>query len=275
VPKNIRVYELAREMGMTNAEVLDLCVSLGVGVKSHSSGMVEAQADRVRRKADREGLKREVQSEEVVEEKPARSSKAKPARSSKAKPARSSKAKPAEAGAVEAEPAPEAPAVVEPVEVEEAASEPEPVDAVVAEPAEVEPTVAEAAVVEPVAAEPVPIEPVEPAEPVESSEPAEAQEVTPVVAEPEPAEANPEVAVRVRFCDLAKMNPQASGLVPAQLVLLNQQGAYILLFFLNRHFKWPNANPDPKSEEIKPREARCVPREPVRADFLAAWPRGR
>jgi hypothetical protein len=63
-----------------------------------------------------------------------------------------------------------------------------------------------------------------------------------IVAEPEPAEANPEVAVRVRFCDLAKMNPQASGLVPAQLVLLNQQGAYILLFFLNRHFK--NQMPD-------------------------------
>mgnify|MGYP002525136490 CR=1 FL=1 len=61
MPKNIRVYELAREMGMTNAEVLDLCVSLGIGVKSHSSGMVEAQADRARRKADREGLRREVQ----------------------------------------------------------------------------------------------------------------------------------------------------------------------------------------------------------------------
>ena len=40
-----------------------------------------------------------------------------------------------------------------------------------------------------------------------------------IVAEPEPAEANPEVAVRVRFCDLAKMDPKVSGLVPAQLVL--------------------------------------------------------
>ena len=181
MPKNIRVYELAREMGMTNAEVLDLCVSLGIGVKSHSSGMVEAQADRARRKADRDGLKREVQPEEVVEE----------------KPARSSKAKPAEAGAVEAEPAPEAPAVVEPVEVEEAA--PEPVDAVVAEPAVVEPTVAEAAVVEPAVAEPVPVEPAEPVEsvvPVESSEPAEAREDTPVVAEPELA-SEPVAAKRV------------------------------------------------------------------------------
>ena len=40
-----------------------------------------------------------------------------------------------------------------------------------------------------------------------------------IVAEPEPAEANPEVDVRVRFCDLAKMDPKVSGLVPAQLVL--------------------------------------------------------
>ena len=64
MPKNIRVYELARELGMTNAEVLDLCGSLGIAVKSHSSGFVEAQADRARRKAVREGLTRDVQPEE-------------------------------------------------------------------------------------------------------------------------------------------------------------------------------------------------------------------
>ena len=45
--KSVRVYELARQLGMTNAEVIELCGSLGVDVKSHSSGMVEAQADRV------------------------------------------------------------------------------------------------------------------------------------------------------------------------------------------------------------------------------------
>jgi len=64
-------------------------------------------------------------------------------------------------------------------------------------------------------------------------------------------------------------------LVPVALLRVAQpapQGAYI---FFNRHFKWPNARPVPKSEKIKPREARFVPREPVRADFLAAWPRGR
>ena len=55
------MYELARELGLTNKETLDLCESLGIGVKSHSSSVVDAQADRVRRKAEREGLVREVQ----------------------------------------------------------------------------------------------------------------------------------------------------------------------------------------------------------------------
>src|SRR3954447_14792139 len=61
---NIRVYELARELGLTNKECLDLCDSLGIGVKSHSSSVVEPQADRVRRKAEREGLVRDGQPEE-------------------------------------------------------------------------------------------------------------------------------------------------------------------------------------------------------------------
>ncbi len=60
--KKIRVYELARELGLTNKEALDLCIALGIGVKSHSSSIEDAQADRVRRKADAEGLRREVRS---------------------------------------------------------------------------------------------------------------------------------------------------------------------------------------------------------------------
>jgi translation initiation factor IF-2 len=71
VPKKIRVYELARELGLTNKEALDLCVSLGIGVKSHSSSIEDAQADRVRRKADREGLRRAVQPEDPADEKTA------------------------------------------------------------------------------------------------------------------------------------------------------------------------------------------------------------
>ena len=64
MPKKIRVYELARELGLTNKEALDLSVSLGIGVKSHSSSIEDAQADRVRRKADAEGLRRDVSPEE-------------------------------------------------------------------------------------------------------------------------------------------------------------------------------------------------------------------
>jgi len=61
LPKKIRVYELARELGLTNKEALDICIDLGIGVKSHSSSIEDAQADRARRKADREGLRRAVQ----------------------------------------------------------------------------------------------------------------------------------------------------------------------------------------------------------------------
>ncbi len=66
----VRVYELARELGLSNKEVLDLCSALGIGVKSHSSSIVDAQADRLRRKAEREGLVREpiVEPEEPKEE---------------------------------------------------------------------------------------------------------------------------------------------------------------------------------------------------------------
>ncbi len=64
MPKKIRVYELAKELGLTNKEGLELALSLGIGVKSHSSSIEDAQADRVRRKADAEGLRRPVQPDE-------------------------------------------------------------------------------------------------------------------------------------------------------------------------------------------------------------------
>ncbi|HMK98425.1 MAG TPA: translation initiation factor IF-2 N-terminal domain-containing protein, partial [Acidimicrobiales bacterium] len=64
--KKIRVYELARELGLTNKEGLELCLSMGIGVTSHSSSIEEAQADRVRRKAEREGLKRAHAPEEAA-----------------------------------------------------------------------------------------------------------------------------------------------------------------------------------------------------------------
>ena len=79
MPKKIRLYELARELGLTNKEALDLSLALGIGVKSHSSSIEDAQADRVRRRAARDGLIREHQPEEPKEAKSrARSTKAAP-----------------------------------------------------------------------------------------------------------------------------------------------------------------------------------------------------
>lgn len=49
-----RVYELARELGLTNRETLDICMTLGVGVRSHSSSIEESDADRVRHDARKE-----------------------------------------------------------------------------------------------------------------------------------------------------------------------------------------------------------------------------
>ncbi len=56
MPAKVRVYELARELDITNKQVIALCESLGIDAKSHSSSLVEAQADRVRKKAESEGL---------------------------------------------------------------------------------------------------------------------------------------------------------------------------------------------------------------------------
>ena len=54
--RKIRVYELAKELDLSNKEALDLCIALGIGVKSHSSSIEDAQADRARRKAVRDGI---------------------------------------------------------------------------------------------------------------------------------------------------------------------------------------------------------------------------
>ena len=62
--KNMRVHELAKKLGMTNAEMMALCDAMGVGVKTHSSTLIEAQADRLERRAIRDGLTRPEQPEE-------------------------------------------------------------------------------------------------------------------------------------------------------------------------------------------------------------------
>ena len=60
----MRVHELAKELGMTNAEAMELAGALGVPVKSHSSSLNEAYADMMRRRAIRDGLTRDEQPEE-------------------------------------------------------------------------------------------------------------------------------------------------------------------------------------------------------------------
>ena len=72
----MRVHELAKELGMTNAEMLDLTNKMGVEAKSQSSTIIEAQADRLRRRAERDGLTRPEQPEEA---KPAKKGAAKKA----------------------------------------------------------------------------------------------------------------------------------------------------------------------------------------------------
>ena len=162
----LRVYELAKELGLTNKECIDLCNALGYGVKSHSSSLDGAYADQVRRKAEREGL---IRDEQPVEEKPAKKPAAKKAAAKK--PA-----------ADEPEPAPQPEAAPTP---EAAAAEP------AVEPAPVSPPAESAAPADPAPAEPAAVAseptsvPAETARKVVSSKPASGRPV------PRPVESDP------------------------------------------------------------------------------------
>jgi hypothetical protein len=50
----IRIHQLANELRLSNEECLDLALTLGIAVKTHSSGIEQAQADRVRWRVDRD-----------------------------------------------------------------------------------------------------------------------------------------------------------------------------------------------------------------------------
>lgn len=53
----IRLYELAKELGLENKAVLDLCVELGIsGKKSHSNTLTDDEADRIRRSVIRQAV---------------------------------------------------------------------------------------------------------------------------------------------------------------------------------------------------------------------------
>ncbi|MEO6570465.1 MAG: translation initiation factor IF-2 N-terminal domain-containing protein, partial [Ilumatobacteraceae bacterium] len=226
--KNIRVHELAKELGMTNAETVDLCDKLGVPVKSHSSSLQEAYADMVRRRAERDGLVRDEQPEEPEsDKKPAKKSTkaskqsaAEQAAHEQADEAAAAVAAEAEAAEPVASPSPEP--APEPATV---ASEPEPAP----EPAPEPPPVAAepAAEVVPVVETPIPVavapEPVvEVAVPAPAPQPiASAPAPTPVRApadriissgRPDPSAPRPTEAPIARpDAPAARATPTASG----------------------------------------------------------------
>ena len=99
-----RVHELAKELGLTNKECMDICDALGYGVKSHSSSLDDAYADGVRRRAKRDGLIREQQPEEpeTVKKAPAKKAAAKKAPAKKAPAKKAAAKKGADSEATEA-----------------------------------------------------------------------------------------------------------------------------------------------------------------------------
>lgn len=69
----IRVYELAKELGLENKAVIELCEQLGMsGKQSHSNTLLDEEADRLRRSvirravSERSGATREIQKEGAV-----------------------------------------------------------------------------------------------------------------------------------------------------------------------------------------------------------------
>ena len=191
---------------MTNAETVELCAKLGVPVKSHSSSLNEAYADMVRRRAERDGLTRAEQPEEL---KPAKKA---PAKKAAAKKSAATAAAVATVDAVDS---------MEPAVTD---SDPTTIDAPPATASEPEP-VAPAEVV-PFAAEPAadtgpadtPVEP--PAEPAVTAtaepEPVVAVEA-PTPVEPEPVVAAAEVEVEVVETVAAErdLDPALAGSTPA------------------------------------------------------------
>jgi translation initiation factor IF-2 len=74
--KKIRVHELSKELGMTSKELLALAQRLGIAASSPSASIEDAQADRIRRRADADGLRRETAPEAPKAAKATKSTKA-------------------------------------------------------------------------------------------------------------------------------------------------------------------------------------------------------
>ena len=85
--KKIRVHELSKELGLTSKELLELAQKLGIGASSPSASIEDAQADRIRRRADADGLRRVVAPEETKAAKAAKATKTAPEKEKTTEPA--------------------------------------------------------------------------------------------------------------------------------------------------------------------------------------------
>ena len=200
--KNLRVHELAKELGLTNKEAVDLCLNMGIDIKGHSSSIIEAQADRVRRRAERDGLVRDEQPEEV---KPVKKAAVKKVAAKKEGDAEGDEPKPAKKAAAKKAPAKKAAAKkaddVAPVVVEAPAP-------VVEAPAPVVEVAAPAPVVEAPAPAPAPV--AAPAPVVEVAAPVAPVVETPAAAPAPAAEAPSDTASR-GFISSARPTPPVAA----------------------------------------------------------------
>jgi translation initiation factor IF-2 len=237
--KKIRIHELAKELGMTNAEVIDLCAVLGVAAKGPSSSLAEAYADMVTRRAQRDGLTRDEQPEEP---KPVKKAPAKKAAAKKAA------ADDAEAPAKTVKKAAAKPAAVNAADEAGVRAESVPDSTDVAPPA---------AVTEPPAdVSPVPTP--EPQAPQEAAEPAPVVEVPAVEATQPPAPApivpapEPSAVETVPAAEPAPSMPEAAPVVaapPAQAELADASSRVI-------SSGRPAADGRPPEHPVAPTEAR-------------------
>ncbi|MHB8335732.1 MAG: translation initiation factor IF-2 [Acidimicrobiales bacterium] len=122
--KKIRVHELSKELGMTSKELLALAQKLGIGASSPSASIEDAQADRIRRRADADGLRRQVQPDEPKGAKTSHA--AKPAAVAESAPAPAPAPAPSSESAPAAPPAPPAAAPERVVASADAPSQVEP-----------------------------------------------------------------------------------------------------------------------------------------------------
>ena len=200
--KNLRVHELAKELGLTNKEAVDLCLNMGIDIKGHSSSIIEAQADRVRRRAERDGLVRDEQPEEV---KPVKKAAVKKVAAKKEGDAEGDEPKPAKKAAAKKAPAKKAAAKKVDDAAPVVADAPAPV---VEAPAPVVEVAAPAPVVEAPAPAPAPV--AAPAPVVEVAAPVAPVVETPAAAPAPAAEAPSDTASR-GFISSARPTPPVAA----------------------------------------------------------------